>query len=154
MFIQIVVLKCYISLDYTFGIFSIYAVMVHKINMMFLELLGRSHFADPILYKIGPFYLCNTFYKRENSGYIKDGYKQQEGSYNSHRSNRAFAMICVNICMPEWVKQDEIAQTFVFDTNRIRLLCYFLQVLKYRVNNRYYSVSFLMLCSIISAVRE
>lgn len=42
MFIQIVVLKYYVSLNDTFGIFSIYAVMVHKINMMFLELLGGS----------------------------------------------------------------------------------------------------------------
>lgn len=63
MFIQIVVLKCCVSPHDTFGIFSIYAVMVHKINMMFLELLGRSDIADPILYKIGPFYLCNTFHK-------------------------------------------------------------------------------------------
>lgn len=68
--------------------------------------------------------------------------------------NTAPAMICVNICMPEWVKQHEIAQTFVFDTNRIRLLCYFLQLLKYGVNNHYYNVSFHMLCSIISAVRQ
>lgn len=65
MFIQIVVLKCYISLHDTFGIFSIYAVMVHKINMMFLALLGRSHLADPVLYKTGPFYLYNTFYKEK-----------------------------------------------------------------------------------------
>lgn len=65
MFVQINVLKCYVSLHDTFGIFSIYAVMVHKIHMMFLELLGRSDLADRILYKIGPFYLCNTFYKEK-----------------------------------------------------------------------------------------
>lgn len=63
MFRQIVVLQGYVSLHDNFGVFSIYAVMVHKINIMFLELLGRSHFADQILYKIGPFYLYNAFYK-------------------------------------------------------------------------------------------
>lgn len=58
-------LKCYVSVCDTFGIFSIYAVMVHKIKMIFLALLGRSHLADPVLYKTCPFYLYNTFYKEK-----------------------------------------------------------------------------------------
>lgn len=56
--------------------------------------------------------------------------------------NTAFSMVSINIYMSEWVKEYELAQTFVFDINRIRLSCYFSQVLKYRVNNGYYSACF------------
>lgn len=51
----------YVSLHDSFGIFSIYAVMVHKINMMFLAVLGSSHLADPILYN-RPILLVQHFF--------------------------------------------------------------------------------------------
>lgn len=68
--------------------------------------------------------------------------------------NIAFAVVCINICTLEWVKQYELSQTFVFDINRIRLSCFFFQVLKYRVNNGYYSACFHTISSISFVVRD